>query len=91
MSTKSAKQKILKDKSDIEDYVEEERYVNTYCNFCSEEISDSTSTDDETAFKDKQTFVQRLYVAGWRQIDSEKYDMVGLACPKCVKKKDANR
>lgn len=37
------------------------------------------------------SFAKELYQAGWRIINSEKFQTIGAACPECVAKPDEER
>ena len=39
----------------------------------------------------KKIFARQLYDSGWRHIVSRKYNLAGVACPKCVATTDSHR
>ena len=63
------------------------------CEFCS--VSTEEENDDFLGDTDMDELLMRLakdsYKQGWRVVNSAYYQLIGAACPACVKKKDEDR
>jgi hypothetical protein len=65
--------------------------ANAECVFCEEKdegmipygLIDSINLGNKLA--------KRLYADGWREVDSDSYELIGLACPVCAKLPDEER
>ena len=59
------------------------------CQFCGEKIEVEIDV-----FSDKeghQQLADAMNEDGWEEIESDLYDMIGIACPACVSKEDKDR
>jgi hypothetical protein len=64
---------------EVETYVKHK----TRCWICGEKETERDVTEVQ--------FIKALYTEGWRIIESEKFQAIGIACPKCVKTPDEDR
>lgn len=61
------------------------------CAFCGEEDEGTIPYGLIDSINLGKKLAKRLYADGWREVDSDSYRLIGLACPDCAKLPDEER
>lgn len=61
------------------------------CVFCGEIDEDEQTSFATTATRLAISHAKNLYKTGWREVNSDNYQLIGLACPVCAKLPDEER
>lgn len=69
--------------------------IKTECYFCGTDWLDEIETDPDYMVKDLKSNIdntaKHIQDRGWREVESEEYQCIGLACKECAEKPDKER
>lgn len=65
-------------------------HVAAECNFCGETYEDDDDSG-RTEIDARASAAEFLHREGWREVSSEKFALIGLACSTCAKQPDKKR